>query len=201
MGLSVYGMSASGNCYKVRLLLSQIQRDYQWFEIDVVAGETQHRAFKVLNPNGKVPLLKVDDQLLPESNAILQFLANGTPLWPSGSWQQAQVLQWMFFEQYSHEPAVAVARFIRKFLPSDHPRQAELPQLHENAHVAFKVMEEHLSDRAFFVEDYSIADIALFAYTHVADEAGLSLDDYPALRAWLARVAEQPGFLAMNYFL
>ncbi|MEQ1580763.1 MAG: glutathione binding-like protein, partial [Steroidobacteraceae bacterium] len=136
---------------------------------------------------------------LPESDAILFYLAEGTALLPSEPFARAQVLQWMFFEQYSHEPYIAVARFIVKFLAPTHPRRAELPRLRERGHQALAVMEAHLGGRTFFVGDaYSIADIALYAYTHAAPEAGFDMTPYPAVRSWLKRVEATPGFVPMH---
>jgi glutathione S-transferase len=126
--VTVYGMQASGNCYKLKLLLDQLERPYRWVETDSVNGATRTPDFLAKNPNGKVPLLELaDGRLLPESNAILCYLADGSAYLPSDAWQRAQVLQWLFFEQYSHEPYVAVARFIARWLPAGHPRQAVLP--------------------------------------------------------------------------
>jgi glutathione S-transferase len=141
-----------------------------------------------------VPLLELEDgRCLAESDAILWYLADGTAFVPAERLARAQVLQWMFFEQYSHEPNVATPRFILRHLPADSPRRAELPQRQARGHEALAVMERHLGDRSFFVaERYSIADIALYAYTHVAEEGGIELQRYPQLRAWLARVAAQP---------
>lgn len=183
----VYGTAASGNCHKVRLALDLLRIPYRWHEVDVVKGETRTPQFLAMNPNGKVPLLQIDEHsFLPESNAILCYLADGTDLWPGDRLQRAQVLQWMFFEQYTHEPAVAVARFIVAFLKR--PDDARLPGLHQRGHAALAVMEQHLTRHAFFAaERFSIADIALFAYTHKADEGGFDLAGYPAIGAWLAR--------------
>ncbi|MFC4159356.1 glutathione S-transferase family protein [Chitinimonas lacunae] len=197
----VYGMSLSGNCYKVRLALEQLCAIYRWIEVDVLAGDTRRPEFLALNPQGKVPLLEIDtDRLLAESNAILCYVADGTPLFPDDRWLRAQVLQWMFFEQYSHEPYVAVARFICRFLPENHPRRAELPRLHERGHEALAIMERHLSSRRFLVaESYTLADIALFAYTQVAEEGGFAMAAYPAIQAWLERVRAQPAFVPMEW--
>ncbi len=197
--LTVHGMKASGNCYKVQLALEQIGQPYRWVEVDSAAGGTRTPAFLAMNPNGKVPLLEVGPgRYLPESNAILCFLAEGTPLWPTDRWSRAQALQWMFFEQYSHEPYVAVARFICRWLPADHPRRAELPRLLERGAQALAVMERHLADAPYFAgEAYSVADIALFAYTHCAADGGFDLAAYPALQQWLDRVRAQPGFVVM----
>lgn len=198
--LTVHGMKASGNCYKVQLALEQLGTPYRWVEVDSAAGGTRTPAFLAMNPNGKVPLLEVEPgRYLPESNAILCFLADGTRLWPADRWSRAQALQWMFFEQYSHEPCVAVARFIARWLPADHPRRAELPRLIERGHQALAVMERHLAAQPFMVGgDHSIADIALFAYTHCAADGGIALDGYPSIRAWLDRVRAQPGFVPMQ---
>lgn len=198
--VTVYGMKASGNCYKLQLLLEQLGRPYRWVEVNSAAGETRTPEFLVRNPNGKVPLLELaDGRRLAESNAILCYLAEGSRFLPSDAWQRAQALQWMFFEQYSHEPYVAVARFISGWLPAGHPRQAELPRLRERGHQALAIMEQHLGTHEFMVDaGYGVADIALYAYTHVAPTGGIELDRYPALRAWLARVEAQPGFVSLN---
>lgn len=198
--MTVYGMKVSGNCYKLQLLLARLQMKYRWVEVDSARGETRTAEFLARNPNGKVPVLELEDgRVLTESNAILCFLAEGSVLIPEDRWQRALVMQWLFFEQYSHEPYVAVARFIRLFLPPDHARQGELPRLHERGHQALAVMEQHLAEaRTFFVGDSaSIADIALFAYTHCAAEGGFDLSGYPAILAWLALVRAQPDFVAM----
>jgi glutathione S-transferase len=197
---TVYGMKSSGNCYKVQLLLEQLGASYRWIDIDSVHGETHTPEFLARNPNGKVPLLELDDgRHLAESNAILCYLAEGTTLLPQDPWQRAQVLQWLFFEQYSHEPYIAVARFIRLWLPADHARRAELPRLLERGNQTLAVIEQHLRRRPFFVDSgYSIADIALFAYTHAAADGGFDLAAYPAINAWLARVREQPLFVEMD---
>ncbi|MDR5736929.1 MULTISPECIES: glutathione S-transferase family protein [unclassified Caballeronia] len=197
MTYHVHGVSASGNCYKVRLALEQLNLPYAWHEVDMMHGATRTDEFKKLNPNGKVPVLCIDETTtLSESDAILCYLADGTPLMPDDRLQRAQVLQWMFFEQYSHEPYVAVARFILQFLKqSDDPR---LPDKTAGSYRALDVMEQHLATRTFLVaERYTVADIALFAYTHVADEAGLDLSRYPSIRAWLDRVRSQPRHVAM----
>jgi glutathione S-transferase len=195
--ITVYGMKTSGNCYKVQLLLEQLGQPYRWIETDSVSGETRTPEYLAKNPNGKVPLLELDDgRLLAESNAILCYLAEGSPLLPVDPWQRAQCLQWLFFEQYSHEPYIAVARFICLWLAEDHPRRAELPRLRERGYQTLAVMEKHLVANAWFSSgNYGVADIALFGYTHCADEGGFDLGAYPAVRAWLDRVRAQPGFV------
>ena len=198
--ITIHGMQVSGNCYKLKLLLGQLGTPYRWIEVDSAHGATRTPEFLALNPNGKVPILVLDDgRVLAESNAILCYLAEGTRFLPDDRWQRALVLQWLFFEQYSHEPYVAVARFICLFLDPDHPRRAELPRLLERGHQALAVIEQHLQGRDTLVGDaWTIADIALFAYTDVAAEGGFDLAGYPALNAWLARAREQPGFVPMG---
>ncbi|MFO1473724.1 MAG: glutathione S-transferase family protein [Lysobacterales bacterium] len=197
--MTVYGFSPSGNCHKVKLLLGQLGREYAWVETDSARGETRTPGYLAKNPNGKVPLLELDDgRVLVESNAILCWLADGTRFLPADPWAKAQALSWMFFEQYSHEPYIAVARFICGWTPADSPRRAELPKLRERGHAALAVMEKHLSAHDWFSGgDYGIADIALYAYTCVAPHGGIALDAYPALNAWLARVEATPGFVPM----
>lgn len=196
---TVYGYSSSGNCHKLRLLLEQLGQDYRWVEMDIARGDTRTPAFLAKNPGGRVPMLeRGDGAILLESNAIACWLAGGSPLLPDEAWARAQALRWMFFEQYSHEPYIAVARFICGWTPLDSPRRAELPRLRERGHQALALMERHLATRAWFTgEAYGIADIALFAYTDVAADGGFDLAAYPALRDWLARVRATPGFVPM----
>jgi glutathione S-transferase len=197
---TVYGMADSGNCYKVKLALEQLGKPYRWVEVDSTKGGTRTAEYLARNPNGKVPTLQLEDgSYLPESNAILYYLAEGTPLLPADKLGRARVLQWMFFEQYSHEPCIAVARFILRYLPADTPRRAELPRLQERGNIALAVMQQHLSAQPFFAgERYSIADIALYAYTHAAADGGFDLARYPAVGAWLARVKAQPGHVPLG---
>jgi glutathione S-transferase len=198
--ITIYGMRASGNCYKLQLLLDQLGRDYRWVDVDSAHGETRTPDYLAKNPNGKVPLLELDDgRRLAESDAILCYLAEGTPFLPDDRWLRAQTLQWLFFEQYSHEPCIAVARFIRGWLPVDHPRQAEVPALLQKGAQVLGVMEQHLTGREWFVGDhYGIADIALYAYTHCAGDGGFDLSVFPSIRAWLDRVQAQPGHSPMH---
>lgn len=197
-GITVYGTAASGNCYKIALLLTQLQRAYRWVEIDILKRESRTPEFLARNPNGRVPLVEVDGRYLAESNAILYYFAQGTPLWPADAWQQAQTLQWMFFEQYSHEPYIATARFIVKMLRKAEEMRAVLEEKLPRGYAALDVMENHLQRQPFFVgERYGLADIALYAYTHVADEGGFDLGGYPAIRAWCRRVTQQPRYVAM----
>ena len=197
--ITVHGFTPSGNCHKVRLLLEQLGRPYRWVETDSARGATRTPEYLAKNPNGKVPMLELDDgRVLVESNAILHWLADGTPYLPRDPWQRAQALSWMFFEQYSHEPYIAVARFIRGWTPPDSPRRQELPRLRERGHAALAVMERHLADHAWFTgPEYGIADIALFAYTAVAADGGIELSSYPAIGRWLQALRARPGFVAM----
>jgi glutathione S-transferase len=189
----------SGNGYKVRLLLAQLGLAYRWTEVDIDAGKTRTPEFLKRNLNGRIPTLELDDGThLAESNAILWYLAEDTPFVPAHPLGRAQALQWMFFEQYSHEPYVATPRYIVKHLPPEHARRAELPDRLAKGRAALAVMEEHLKPRSFFVaERYTIADIALYAYTHVAHEGGHDLAPYASVRSWLARVAAQPRHIGI----
>jgi glutathione S-transferase len=197
--LTVYGLRTSGNCYKLQLLLDQLGRDYRWVDVDSTRGETRTPGYLAINPQGKVPLLELEDgRRLSESNAILCYLAEGSTYCQGDAWQRAQTLQWLFFEQYSHEPYIAVARFISLYLPADHPRRAELSSLHERGAQALVVMDRHLREHAWFAAaSYGIADIALYAYTHCATDGGFDLAVYPSITAWLARVRAQPGHSPM----
>jgi len=197
--LTLYDYLDSGNGYKCRLLLALLGQPYEYVECDIMQGATRTPDFLARNPNGRIPTLRLDDGThLAESNAILAYLADGTPYWPPARLPKAQVLQWLFFEQYSHEPYVATPRFILRHLGRDHPRMAEMPERLKKGRDALSVMESHLQKHDFFVAGhYTIADIALYAYTHRAHEADLDLAPYPAVRAWLARIAAQPGHVKM----
>ena len=198
MKFRVHGMSASGNCHKVRQILDLAGQPYEWIEVDMMNGAHRRPEFLAMNPNGKVPVLELPDgRYLAESNAILCYLAEGTRYLPDERFEKAQVMQWLFFEQYSHEPYVAVARFICRFLPEDHPRRKELPNLVERGNRALAVMDQHLQKNAFFVGDsVTIADIALHAYTHRAADGGFDLAEFRNVQAWLERL-EQAGFKPM----
>ncbi len=195
----VYGDYRSGNCYKIKLLLELLNLPYEWVAVDILKGETQSEAFLAKNPNGKIPVLELEDgTCLWESNAILNFLADGTEFLPTEPRLRTQVLQWQFFEQYSHEPNIAVARFIKLYQGLPVERQKEYEECHALGCKALKVMELQLSRTPYLVgEHYSIADIALYAYTHVADEGGFDLTAYPAIRGWLERVASHSRHVGM----
>ena len=197
MDYVVYGMATSGNCHKVKMALDLLGLPYQWREVDLMKGGTRTPEFLAMNPNGKVPVLAIDGAaFLPESNAILWYLGEGTQLVPDDRLERARMMQWMFFEQYTHEPAIAVARFVHVFLGKhDDPR---LPELLKRGYAALGVMERHLAGRDFFAGDsLSLADLSLFAYTHKAGDGGFDLGPYPAVRNWLARVAATPGISTM----
>ena len=198
--LKVYGHLSSGNCYKVYLTLKQLDIPFEWISVDAVKRETRTAEFLTMNPNGKVPLLEVaPGQYLPESNAILHYLAESTALCPTDRYQHAQVLQWLFFEQYSHEPYIATSRFVMHFLGNPPERQADMERWRKPGYTALDIMNRHLESRLFFVGDtYSIADIALYAYTHVAHEGGFDLSKYEAVLSWLERVKAQPNHVGMN---
>jgi glutathione S-transferase len=191
----------SGNAYKARLILAQLGIAYERIEYDIDKRETRTPEFLAKNPNGRIPLLEFDDgTFLAESNAILWFLAEGTPFLPADRWQRAEVLQWMFFEQYSHEPNIATIRFwITHRTPTTPLIELSTPAKRAGGEAALGVMDRHLAARTFFVgERYTIGDIALYAYTHVAHEGGFDLVPYVHVRAWLARVAAQPGHIPIT---
>jgi glutathione S-transferase len=198
---TLYDYLPSGNGYKCRLAMHQLGKPFRLVHKDIMRGESRTPEFLRMNPNGRIPLLDVGEgRLLAESNAILLFVAEGTPLVPTDAWERAQVYQWLFFEQYTHEPNVATPRFWLHYLPKDKVDRAELARKQERGRAAIGVMEQHLATRSFFVgERYSVADIALYAYTHVADEAELDLAPFPAVRRWLARVADQPRHVPITH--
>ncbi|GEN24269.1 glutathione S-transferase [Halomonas cupida] len=198
--MNLYGDSRSGNCYKIKLLAALLDIRLVWIGIDILAGDTHNDDFLGRNPNGKIPLLELDDgQFLAESNAILNYLAEGTDWLPSDRLARAQVLQWQFFEQYSHEPYIAVARFISLYLGLPEDRRAEYESRKAGGYRALDVMERQLSQSRWLVGDSpTIADISLYAYTHVAHEGGFELENYPAIRAWLARISSLPGHVPIG---
>ena len=198
--LRLYDNLISGNGYKVRLLLTQLGLPFERVETDIFKGESRTPEFLARNPNGRIPTLRLEDgSYLAESNAILCYLAEDSQFWPAERRARAETLQWLFFEQYSHEPYIAVLRFWAHLPELTAQQRAERPGRRERGEEALGVMEQHLEDRGFFVgERYGIADIALYAYTHVAEEGGFDLAPYPAIRAWLARVAAQPNHVAIT---
>ena len=197
--LKVYGDSRSGNCYKVKLVCAELGIEYQWQEVDILAGETRTPRFLALNANGKIPLLELPDgRCLPESNAIIAYLADGGALCGDTAFERATVLRWMFFEQYSHEPYIATSRFIIQYLGNPPERQAALLEKKAPGYGALDVMEQQLEGSPFLAgEKFTLADISLYAYTHVAEEGGFELAAYPAIRSWIERIEARPGYVPM----
>lgn len=197
--LRLYDSPLSGNSYKVRLLLSHLQRDYERVVLDLFEGQARSPGFLAKNPHGRVPLLELDSgEHLAESNAILYYLAQGTPYFPQNPEAAAQVMRWMFFEQNQLEPALAGARFLLRFNGKTTANESVIKR-QERAEKLLMLLELHLGVRSYVVGDrYTITDICLYAYTHLAPEAELSLDGYPAIQAWLERVAAQPGYIPMS---
>jgi glutathione S-transferase len=196
----LYNSPVSGNCYKVRLLLAHLGIAVETVELSVVDRSDRAEVLGELNPGLRVPTIVLDDgRPLAESNAILWYFGDGTQYAPEDPYERAQVLQWQFFEQYSHEPNIAVARFWLAYSGAPERFEAELPARRKGGYAALDAMERHLASRTFFVgERYSLADISLYAYTHVAHEGGFDLDPYPAIRAWLERVASRPGHVSID---
>jgi len=198
--MKIYGDIQSGNCYKIKLLTSLLNIEHQWVHVDILAGDTQSESFIKKNPNGKIPLLELDDgRFISESNAILNYLAFGTPFLGSCRFSAAKVLQWQFFEQYSHEPYVAVARFIAKYLGLPESRRSEYEAKQAGGHKALGVMEQQLRTTPYLVGDQlTAADIALYGYTHVAHEGGFDLSLYPSIEQWIARIQALPSYVSMD---
>ena len=196
----LYNSPVSGNCYKVRLLLAQLGIEYETRDMSVVDRSNRADVLGDLNPALRVPTLVLDDgRALGESNAILWYFAEETPLVPDDRFERAQALQWMFFEQYSHEPYIAVARFLRAYSGEPEKHAASIESKMPGGYAALDALEKHLEGRSFLVgERYTVADIALYAYTHVAHEGGFDLEPYGALRGWLRHVASQPGHVAID---
>lgn len=200
--LKIYAMQSSGNCYKVRLLLAKLGLPFELVDIDLLRGENRTPDFLMKNPEGRVPLLELPGgRHLPESNAILFHLADGTPLLPGEPLTRAEVLRWMFFEQHSHDSSIGAARFWLKLVRGGRDlRTHDIDRWMEEGYAALGVMERHLARRPFFVDGaMTIADIALYAHTHVAHEGEFELATFPAVRAWLERVAAEPGHVGMDW--
>ena len=197
----LHQMHVSGNCYKIRLAARQLGIPLALKNYGLHDGSTRTPAFLAKNPNGRVPLLELDDgRTLAESGAILWYLSENSFLIPADRWERAEVLQWMFFEQYSHEPYIAVARFWLSFAPKEALGQKRhlVPEWRAKGNAALSVMQTHLARHNWFAGGrYTIADVALYAYTHCAADGGFALSDYPAVRAWLRRVEAQPGYVPL----
>lgn len=199
--IRLHGFTGSGNCYKPALLMAQLGIPFAWNEVDILRGESRTPEFLARNANGKIPLLEVEPgRYLAESNAMLCYLAEGSAYLPADRWARAKVLEWLFFEQYSHEPYIATVRFWVHYQKRGEELKAKIAEAMPRGHAALAVMERQLAQTPFLTgADYTIADIALYAYTHVAHEGGFDLSSYPALQAWLARVAATPGFVPMAH--
>jgi len=197
--LKLFGDSRSGNCYKIQLLCAEMGVQYDWQEVDILDGESRTPQFLAMNANGKIPLLALPDgRYLSESNAILFYLADGSEYFAGDAYARAQILQWMFFEQYSHEPYIAASRFIVKYLGNPSDKRASIEEKKAGGIKSLEVMEQQLSKHAFIAGGhFNIADIALFAYTHVADEGGFGLEEFPAIRAWIERITGRPSYVPM----
>ena len=197
--MKIYGDVRSGNCYKLKLLCALLSIEHDWIPVDIMRGETREEGFLSLNPVGQIPICVTDDgETLTESNAILYYLAQGSDFWPRDRLLQTRVLEWQFFEQYTHEPSIAVARFIRLYQGMPEERRSEYEGKLKSGYRALDLMERHLQQRRFLVaESCTTADISLFAYTHVSEEGGFELTGYPAIRAWIQNVQGLPDFVAM----
>jgi glutathione S-transferase len=199
---TLYSMQRSGNCYKVRLALAQLNIPYRLVEIDILKGETRTPEFLAKNPSGHVPLLEAaPGRYLPESGAILWYLAVGSPLAPEDRIDRAEALQWMFFEQHSLEPYIGAAHFWLVLVKGGRELQMHaVEEWMEQGYQALQVMERHLENHRYFAADrYTVADISLYAYAHIAEECDFDLAGFPALRAWLKRVANEPGHVPMDW--
>jgi len=196
----LYNSPFSGNCYKARLLLAQLGLEYETVEVSVVDRSNRAKLLGDLNPGLRVPTVVLDDgRPLAESNAILWYFGDGTAYVPDDPYERAQVLQWMFFEQYSHEPYIAVARFLLGYSGEPERFERQRERLLRGGYAALDALERHLAEREFLAADgYTIADISLYAYTHVAHEGDFDLVPYPAIRDWLGRVASQPGHVVID---
>ena len=197
--ITFYGDSISGNCFKLKHVCAELEIEYDWKEMDILSGAARTKEFRALNPNAKVPLMVLPDgRSLPESNAIISWLADGSVLSGTDRYDRANVLRWLFFEQYSHEPYIATSRFIVRYLGSPEDRQEDLDAKKKPGYRALGVMEKALASSDYLVAgEFSIADIALFAYTHVAHEGGFDLAEYPAIRNWIERIQNRDRFVAM----
>ncbi|MGZ5837267.1 MAG: glutathione S-transferase family protein [Xanthobacteraceae bacterium] len=199
---TLYSMQRSGNCYKARLALAQLRIPYELVEVDILQGESRTPEFLAKNPDGHVPLLEVTPgRYLPESNAILWYIAGGTPLAPEDRIDRAETLQWMFFEQHSLEPNLGAAWFWLTLIKGGRELQLHaVEDWTEQGYRAFRVMEKHLEEHQFFAAGrYTIADIALYAYTHIAHECGFDLTSFPRIRSWLKLISDQPGHITMDW--
>ncbi|MCP4764892.1 MAG: glutathione S-transferase family protein [Gammaproteobacteria bacterium] len=198
--MQIYGDAKSGNCYKLKLLCALLAIEHDWIAIDILQGETRSEHFLALNPNGQIPVCITDEgAVLTQSNAILYYLAQGSRYWPDDLLAQTRVLEWQFFEQYSHEPGIAVARFIKLYQGMPENRRDEYQDCLKTGYRALNVMQARLQNRDFLAsDDCSLADVSLYAYTHVAHEGGFELENYPAIRSWITRIQGLQGYVNMD---
>ncbi|WP_369434529.1 glutathione S-transferase family protein [Psychromonas sp. MME1] len=198
--MKIYGDIQSGNCYKIKLLTSLLGIEHEWIEVNILKDETHTVEFLKKNPNAKIPVLELDDgRCLSESNAILNYLASGTDLLSCVPFEYAKIQQWQFFEQYSHEPFIAVARYIAKYLGLPDDRKMDYESKQEGGHKALRVMEQQLQKTPYLAGNkLSTADISLYGYTHVADEGGFDLDEYPAIMRWIDLIQSEPKYIGME---
>ena len=197
--MKIYGDIQSGNCFKIKLLTSLLDIEHEWIHIDILSGATKNKQFLLKNPCGQIPLLELsDNRFLSESNAILNYLADGSPLIPNEAYERAKVLQWQFFEQYSHEPYIAVARFISKYLGLPEEKKEEYKSKQVGGHNALKIMEHQLTKTPYIAgKSITIADISLYGYTHVAHEGGFNLEQYPSVLEWISKISSHPKYIGM----
>ncbi|MEM9603077.1 MAG: glutathione S-transferase family protein [Pseudomonadota bacterium] len=198
--MHIHGDRRSGNCYKIQLAADLLSSPYTWHDVDILSGETRSLDFLALNPAGEVPLVVLDNgNTLSESNAVLKYLAAGTAYEPDTAFARAKVWQWQFWEQYNHEPRIAVARFIKLYQGLPPERQAEFDALQKPGHRALALMDRQLSEAPWLTGDQmTMADISLYAYTHVAGDGGFDLSDYTGITDWLARIESTPGYTPMQ---
>lgn len=197
---TLYGYNSSGNCYKIKLLLNQLKIPFDYKEVDIVRGESRTEEFLKINPVGCIPALVISKkETLVESNAILFYISEGTHFLPSEKLNKSKVLQWLFFEQYKHEPNIATLRFWKKILKRNENQEewkSKIEEKMKNGYNALKIMEDHLSDKDFFVDNkYTIADICLYAYTHKAYEAGFDLSLFPNINKWIEKIEKQDNYI------
>jgi len=197
--MQIYGDIYSGNCYKLKLICALLAIEHEWIPVDILKGDTRSEKFLALNPNGQIPVCVTSaGDVLTESNAILYYLAQDSQYWPQDRLAQTRILEWQFYEQYSHEPSIAVARFIKLYQGMPEDRKDEYQARLKAGYRALGLMEAHLENNIFLVGDScSIADISLFAYTHVAPEGGFELSRFPAIENWIARIQALDGFISM----
>lgn len=197
--MQIYGDVRSGNCYKLKLLCALLDIEHDWIPVDIMQGETRNDTFLAMNPAGQIPVCVTDDgEVLTQSNAILYYLGQGSRFWPNARLAQTRVLEWQFFEQYSHEPGVAVARFIKLYQGMPAAREAEYNASVKQGYRALDVMEKRLQASDFLAaSSCTLADLSLYAYTHVAHEGGFDLSGYTAINAWLKRIEALDGYLGM----